>query len=47
MKRQDLYNYIKTEIINELSEVDPDKTRGTAVMSKATNPADIKKITDS
>jgi hypothetical protein len=47
MKRNELYNYIKTEIINELSEVDPDKTRGTAVMSKATNPADIKKITDS
>jgi len=45
MKRKDLYNYIREEIINELSEVDPDKTRGTVVMSKTTNPADVKKWT--
>jgi hypothetical protein len=47
MKRKDLYNYIREEIINELSEIDTDKTRGTVVMPKTTNPADVKKMTDS
>jgi hypothetical protein len=45
MKRKELYNYIREEIVNELSEVDLDKTAGSVVMKKGTNPSDIKKVT--
>jgi len=46
MKKSELKSYIKEMIVNELTEVDVDKTRGTAVLPKASNPADIKKLTD-
>ena len=46
MKKSELKAYIKETIISELSEVDTDKTRGTVVMSKATQPQAIKKMTD-
>ena len=45
MKKSELKEYIKEMIISELTEVDTDKTRGTVVMPKASNPADIKKLT--
>jgi hypothetical protein len=45
MKRKELYNYIREEIVNELSEADLDKTTGSVVMKKGTNPSDIKKVT--
>jgi preprotein translocase subunit SecD len=45
MKKSELKSYIKEMIVAELTEVDTDKTRGTVVMPKATNPADIKKLT--
>lgn len=45
MKRKELYNYIREEIVNELTEADLDKTSGAVVMKKGTNPADIKKVT--
>ena len=45
MKRKELYNYIREEIVNELSEADLDKTTGSVVMRKGTNPSDIKKVT--
>jgi hypothetical protein len=46
MKRSELKDYIKEMIVNELTEVDADKTRGTVVMPKATQPAEVKKLTD-
>jgi hypothetical protein len=46
MKKSELKSYIKEMIVSELTEVDVDKTRGTAVLPKASNPADIKKLTD-
>jgi hypothetical protein len=48
MKKSELKSYIKEMIVNELTvtEVDVDKTRGTVVMPKATNPAEVKKLTD-
>jgi hypothetical protein len=46
MKRSELKDYIKEMIVNELTEVDVDKTRGTVVMPKATQPAEVKKLTD-
>jgi hypothetical protein len=46
MKKSELKEYIRETIISELTEVDVDKTRGTAVLPKASNPADIKKLTD-
>jgi len=46
MKKSELKEYIKEMIVSELTEVDVDKTRGTAVLSKASNPADVKKLTD-
>jgi hypothetical protein len=46
MKRSELKEYIKEMIVNELTEVDVDKTRGTVVMPKATQPAEVKKLTD-
>lgn len=45
MKRKDLYNYIKEEIVGALTEVDLDKTSGSVVMKKGANPSDIKKLT--
>jgi len=46
MKKSELKSYIKEMIVSELTEVDVDKTRGTAVLPKASNPADVKKLTD-
>jgi hypothetical protein len=46
MKKSELESYIKEMIVNELTEVDVDKTRGTVVMPKATQPAEVKKLTD-
>ena len=45
MKRKDLYNFVSEEIINELTEIDIDKTSGAVVMKKGANPSDIKKLT--
>jgi hypothetical protein len=45
MKKSELKEYIKEMIVSELTEVDTDKTRGTVVMPKASNPMDIKKLT--
>jgi len=45
MKRKELYSYIREEIINELNEIDLDKTTGAVVMKKGTSPSDIKKVT--
>jgi len=45
MKKSELKEYIKEMIVSELTEVDTDKTRGTVVMPKASNPTDIKKLT--
>jgi hypothetical protein len=45
MKKSELKSYIKEMIVSELTEVDTDKTRGTVVMPKASDPADIKKLT--
>lgn len=45
MKKSELKSYIKEMIVSELTEIDTDKTRGTVVMPKASNPADIKKLT--
>lgn len=45
MKRKDLYNYIREEIINELTEVNPGESTGSVVMKKGSNPSDIKKLT--
>lgn len=46
MKKSELYDSIREMIIQELTEVDTDKTRGTVVMPKMTSPQDIKKMTD-
>jgi len=45
MKRKELHDYIRAEIINELTEIDLDKTAGSVIMKKGTNPSDIKKVT--
>lgn len=45
MKRKELYEFVREEIINELNEVDLDKTTGAVVMKKNSNPSDIKKLT--
>ena len=48
MKRKDLYNYIREEIIGTLSEIDVDKTAGAVVVKKGTPasaPPEIKKYT--
>jgi len=45
MKRKELYKYIREQIINELTEIDLDKTTGAVIMKKGTNPSDIKKVT--
>lgn len=46
MKRKELKEYIRQEIIGTLSEVDLDKTVGSVVMKKGTPFPDIKKVTD-
>ena len=46
MKKSEAKEYIKELIVAELTEVDADKSRGTVVMPKASNPQDIKKMTD-
>lgn len=46
MKKSEAKEYIKELIVSELTEVDTDKTRGTVVMPKASNPQDVKKLTD-
>ena len=46
MKKSEAKEYIKELIVAELIEVDADKTRGTVVMPKASNPQDVKKLTD-
>lgn len=46
MKKSEAKEYIKELIVAELIEVDTDKARGTVVMSKATQPPVIKKMTD-
>ena len=48
MKRKDLYNYIREEIIGTLSEIDVDKAAGAVVVKKGTPasaPPEIKKYT--
>ena len=45
MKASELKNEIKNYIYEILSEVDVDPTAGSVVMSKQTQPADIKKLT--
>ncbi len=45
MKRKELYNYIREEIVNELTEMDVDKTSGSVVVKKGTSASDIKKYT--
>jgi len=46
MKISELKSTIEEFIVEVLSEADIDKTRGTAIMSKSSNPKDIKKLTD-
>ena len=46
MKKSKLKEYIREIILAELIEVDADKTRGTVVMPRATQPPVIKKMTD-
>lgn len=45
MKRKELYQFIREGIIEELTETDLDKTAGSVIMKKDTNPSDIKKVT--
>lgn len=45
MKRTELEELIRETIVEILSEVDVDKTRGTVVVAKNTPPADLKKLT--
>jgi cell fate (sporulation/competence/biofilm development) regulator YlbF (YheA/YmcA/DUF963 family) len=45
MKLSELKKQIKDNIYEILSEADLDPTTGSAVMSKTSNPADIKKLT--
>jgi len=48
MKRKDLYNYIREEIVETLSEIDVDKAAGAVVVKKGTPasaPPEIKKYT--
>jgi len=46
MKISELKSTIEEFIVEVLSEVDTDKARGTAIMSKSSKPSDIKKFTD-
>lgn len=45
MKISELKSQIEEFIVEVLSEADTDKTRGTAIMSKSSNPKDIQKLT--
>jgi hypothetical protein len=45
MKKSELKEFIREEIIEILSEVDVDPQGGSVVMAKTTSPADIKKLT--
>jgi hypothetical protein len=45
MKISELKSTIEEFIVEVLSEADVDKTRGTAIMSKSSNPKDIQKLT--
>lgn len=45
MKRTELEELIRETIVEILSEIDADKTRGTVVVAKNTTPADLKKLT--
>ena len=46
MKRTELEELIRETIVEILSEVDTDKTRGTAVVPLGTDPSQVKKYTD-
>jgi len=46
MKISELKSTIEEFIVEVLSEVDTDKARGTAIMSKSSKPSDIKRFTD-
>jgi hypothetical protein len=46
MKRSELKKQIEEAIVEILNETDTDTSRGTAIMSKSSNPKDIKKLTD-
>ena len=46
MKLSELKYAIREMIVSELMEVDTDKTRGTVVLPKTSNPTDVKKLTD-
>jgi hypothetical protein len=46
MKISELKSTIEEFIVEVLNEADVDKTRGTAIMSRSSNPKDIKKLTD-
>jgi len=45
MKRTELEELIKETIVEILSEIDADKTRGTVVVAKNTTPADLRRLT--
>jgi hypothetical protein len=45
MKKSELKEFIREEIIGILSEVDLDPQGGSVVMTKTTSPSDIKKLT--
>jgi hypothetical protein len=45
MKRSELKKQIEEAIVEILNETDTDKSRGTAIMSKSSNPKDIQKLT--
>jgi hypothetical protein len=46
MKRTELEELIRETIVEILSEVDTDRTRGTAVVPLGTDPSQVKKYTD-
>jgi hypothetical protein len=46
MKISELRSTIEEFIVEVLSEVDTDKARGTAIMSKSAKPSDVKRLTD-
>jgi hypothetical protein len=46
MKSSELKKYIEENIVEILSELDTDKTRGTAVVPLGTDPSQVKKYTD-
>lgn len=46
MKSSELKKYIEENIVEILSEMDTDRTRGTAVVPIGTDPSQVKKYTD-